>query len=211
MRHFGGVSLLGLVLDLWKDFWRDPWQWRFTLPLVIINALGSAYGFYWYHEQLAVTPVWLWLFVADSPLASTLFTLALLIRGSGAMRQLFQVIAFTAAIKYGLWAIVIITQFWINYGQVGPTEVMLWASHLGMAIEGVIFLKTMQFRRVAAGITLLWMILNDLLDYCAGLHPYLFAPEQESLAQVAALVLTGLIAAGLLLLQRHNSARLSLK
>lgn len=202
---------MGLVLDLWKDFWRDPWQWRFTLPLVIINALGSAYGFYWYHEQLAATPVYLWLFVADSPMASTLFTLALLIRGSGALRRLFQVIAFTAAIKYGLWAIVIITQFWINYGTVGPIEVMLWASHLGMAVEGVIFLKTMQFGQVAAGVTLLWMLLNDLLDYCAGLHPYLFAPEQESLALAAALVLTALITAGLILLQRHNFARLSLK
>jgi uncharacterized membrane protein YpjA len=202
---------LGLVLDLWKDFWRDPWQRRFTLPLVIINALGSAYGFYWYHEQLAATPIRLWLFVADSPLASTLFTLALLIRGSGALRRLFQVIAFTAAIKYGLWAIVIITQFWVDYGQVGPTEVMLWASHLGMAVEGVIFLKTMQFSRVAAGVTLLWMLPNDLLDYCAGLHPYLFAPEQEVLALATALLLTVLITAGLLILRRYNFARLSPK
>jgi uncharacterized membrane protein YpjA len=205
------VSLLGLVIDLWKDFWRNPWQWRFTLPLVIINAMGSAYGFYWYHEQLAVTPPCLWLFVADSPMASTLFTLALLIRGSGALRRLFQVIAFTAAIKYGLWAIVIITQFWINYGSVGSTEIMLWASHLGMAVEGVIFLKTVQIERVTVIVTLFWMLPNDLLDYCAGFHPYLFAPEQESLAQAAALVLTALITAGLLLLQRHNSARLSLK
>jgi uncharacterized membrane protein YpjA len=197
---------VGLVLDLWKDFWREPWQLRFTVPLVIINALGSAYGFYWYHEQLAVTPFYLWPFVADSPLASTLFTVALLLRGSGAWSRLFQVISFTAAIKYGLWAIVVITQFWVKYGQVGPTEVMLWASHLGMAVEGAIFLKTLQIERAAAGVTLLWMLLNDMLDYSAGLHPYLFATDQEPLALATALVLTVLITGGLALLQRLKFA-----
>jgi len=198
--------MLGLAVKLWKDFWRDPWQRRFTLPLVIINALGSAYGFYWYHEQLAVTPFYLWPFVADSPMASTLFTLALLVRGAGALKRFFQVVAFTAAIKYGIWAIVVITQYWVNYGLFEPTEVMLWFSHLGMAVEGVVFLKTLHFGRVAAGATLLWMLLNDMLDYCAGLHPYLFASGQEPLALATALVLTVLIAGGLVLLQRFKLA-----
>lgn len=205
------MIVLGLINKLWREFWRDPWQLRFTLPLVFINALGSVYGYYWYHEQLAATPFHLWVFVSDSPLSSTLFTLALVIRGSGPLRRLFQVIAFTAAIKYGLWAIVIITHYWILSGNVEFTEIMLWVSHLGLAAEGIIFLKTMQLERVISYITGIWMLLNDMMDYYTGLHPYLFASGQELLAMITALILTISITGSLLMLQRLMAVRQVLK
>lgn len=188
---------LSVIIKLWRDFWRDPWQPRFTITLVYINVLGSVYGYYWYHEQLAATSFHLWLFVSDSPLSSTLFVLALLIRGNSPLRRLFQLVAFTAAIKYGIWAIVIITHYWAVYGNAGYTEVMLWVSHLGLAAEGIIFLKTLQFERVIGYITGAWMILNDIMDYYAGLHPYLFASGQELTALITALSLTVFITAGL--------------
>jgi uncharacterized membrane protein YpjA len=205
------MIVLGLIYKLWRDFWRDPWQPRFTIPLVLINALGSVYGYYWYHEQLAATPYHLWLFVSDSPLSSTLFTLALLIRGNGPLRRLFQVVAFTAAIKYGLWAIVIITDYWVLYKNVEYTEIMLWVSHLGLAAEGIIFLKTMQFERVISYIAGIWMLLNDIMDYYTGLHPYLFASGQELLAMITALILTVFITGSLLMFQRLMAVRQVLK
>lgn len=200
-----------MILQLWRDFRKDPWQQRFTIPLVIINVLGSLYGYYWYHEQLAGTSFHLWLFVSDSPLSSTLFALALLIRGNSPLRRLFQVIAFTAAIKYGIWAIVIITHYWALHGNIEFTEIMLWASHLGLAAEGFIFLKTLRVERIIGYITGMWMLLNDILDYLYGLHPYLFAPGQEPAALTTALILTVFITGGLVMFRRLMLVRQILK
>jgi len=196
-----------ILIKLWRDFWRDPWQARFTVPLVVINALGSGFGYYWYHEQLAATPFYNWLFVPDSPLASTLVTLALLMRGDTALKRLFQTVAFTAAIKYGIWAMVIITQYWGMGGPVGIVELALWFSHLGMAVEGGIFLKNLQLDRTTVTVTGIWMLLNDFMDYVAGLHPYLFAQGQEFLAVAAALALSFLITGSLAMRQRIVTAR----
>lgn len=198
---------MDLILKLWRDFWRDPWQPRFVIPLVFINLLGSLYGYYWYHGQLSTIPYYLWIFVSDSPLSTTLFALALLMRGNGLLRRLFQVVAFTATIKYGIWAVVIITHYWALYGNLEYTEIMLWLTHLGMAVEGIIFLKTLQFERVIGYISGMWMLLNDIMDYYAGLHPYLFAEGQELAALVTALVLTVFITSGLLLFQRLTLLR----
>ncbi len=198
---------MSVIIELWRDFWRDPWQPRFAIPLVVINLLGAGYGYYWYHEQLAATPVLFWLFVSDSPLSATLFALALLLRGNSPLKLLFQVIAFTAVIKYGLWAIAIITHYWALYGNVGYIEIMLWVSHLGMAAEGIIFLKTLRFERVIGYIAGLWMLINDIMDYAARLHPYLFAAGQERVALLTALLLTVGITCGLVMRRQRKSVK----
>jgi uncharacterized membrane protein YpjA len=185
------------MLSLWRQFWKDPGQPRFVVPLLVINVLGSIYGFYWYREQLAATPFHLWLFVPDSPLSSALFSTALLFHLLGVTKTLFQVLACTVSIKYGIWAVIMISNYWSSGGPVAPTETMLWLSHLGMALEGAIFLKTYSFRMYAVIITGAWMLVNDLMDYTAGLHPYLFMAGQDALAMVTALVLTGLLTIGL--------------
>lgn len=190
-----GDIFLGPIIELWRDFWRDPRQVRFTAPLIIINFLGSVYGYYWYHGQLAATPPYFWPFVPDSPLSTTLFALALTVRPPGAWGILFQVVAFTASIKYGIWAVVVISQYWIGGGPVEFTEAMLLFSHLGMAAEGAIYLRTIPFDRTVVLLTGAWMLLNDFMDYGLGLHPYLFAAGQEHLAFVTALGLTASITA----------------
>lgn len=185
------------LLLLWRDFWTNPWQARFTLPLVVINLLGSCYGYYWYREQLAATPVYFWPFVPDSPLSTTLLALALLVRQGGAGSLLFQTVAFTASIKYGIWAVLLISHYWQSGGPVALTEGALWLSHLGMAAQGAIYLRGL---RPEPGVILLtgaWMAVNDLLDYGLGLHPYLFAAGQDRLAFLTAAALTVLLAGAL--------------
>jgi len=198
---------LDLLIRIWRDFWRDPWQLRFTLPLIVVNGLGSLYGYYWYHEQLAASPVYLWTFVADSPFATTLLTLALLLRGGGVWVLLFQTVAFTAAVKYGIWAIVIITQYWFGGGPVEIMVAALWLSHLGMAVEGAIFLKNLRPGLAIAAFTGLWMLLNDLMDYSIGIHPYLYTAGQKFLAASAALALTIIIAGSLCLRELRRTTR----
>lgn len=174
------------VIRLWQDFWDNPRQGRFMIPLVIINAVGSAYGYYWYREQLARTPYYYWPFVPDSPLSTTLFALALLLSLAGTGRLLFQTVALTASIKYGIWAVVMISHYWLQGGPLEFTEGMLWVSHLGMALQGFIYLKTLQPGHGVIMFTACWMILNDLMDYGLGLHPDLFAAGQTGLALITA-------------------------
>lgn len=182
-----------VIWHLWREFWRDPWQARFVRPLLIVNLLGSVYGFYWYHEQLAATPFYSWPFVPDSPLATTLFALALAGSLAGLKSPLLRAVACTASIKYGLWAVVVISQFWWLGGQPALAESMLWLSHLGMAAQGFVYLRRVCWSALVALFTGGWMFLNDALDYRAGLHPYLFAAGQETAAAVTATALSGLL------------------
>lgn len=192
---------MDLVIRLWRDFRRNPFQPRYTAPLIIINILGSVYGYFWYREQLAVNPLYFWPFIPDSPLSTTIFALALLIQRRGFASNLFQAVAFTANIKYGLWAAVIISQYWLGGGQAEFIEIMLMLSHLGMAVQGGIYLKQVRLGQGVALLTAAWMVINDFMDYYVGLHPYLFTAGQDFIALLAAAGLTALIT-GVLLVAR---------
>ncbi|MCL6612492.1 MAG: DUF1405 domain-containing protein [Peptococcaceae bacterium] len=185
---------------LWRSFVKDPWQAGYAVPLLLVNAAGSAYGYYWYSGQLARTARELWLFVPDSPLATTMFAgvLALSLLGYG--NAYLNLLALTANIKYGLWAVIVISDFWAGGGSVRFAEAMLWVSHLGMAAQGVIYLRACLFgtppgpgRGVAGralAVTAVWMLLNDFLDYCLGIYPYLYEPGQVLLGAVSAVSLS---------------------
>jgi len=179
-----------------KTLWDDPFQKWFLAVLFAINAAGSVYGYYWYRLQLAREPVYLWPFVTDSPLSSTLFTAALLLMLLGKRVPWFELWACTAVIKYGVWAMVVIGDFWLQGGAVTITEAMLWLSHAGMALEGFLFLRHLKLKPAAPVVLGLWMLFNDYLDYGWGLHPYLFAPGQDALALVTAVGLSILLALG---------------
>ena len=86
-------------------------------------------------------------------------------------KTLLQVLACSVSIKYGIWAVVMISHYWASGGALEATEAMLWISHLGMAVEGAVFLRVYSFGRAGAFVAAAWMLLNDLMDYGAGLHP----------------------------------------
>lgn len=178
--------------ELWRELWKNPWQKRFLIPLLVINFFGSIYGYYWYGGQLSETPPAVWPLVPDSPLSTTLFALmaGLFLLGlrSGAIGAL----ACATCIKYGLWAVVLITDYWLSGGEIALTEVFLWLSHLGMALEGWIYLRTLRVAPVQGAGVLAWMILNDLADYRYQLHPYFYMSGQFALALSTAVIMTAL-------------------
>lgn len=178
-----------------------PWQRRYALPLLLVNLAGSAYGYWWYHRQLAETPLFAWPLVPDSPFSTTLLAAALAASLAGARPAALAVVACAANVKYGLWAVLIISHYWWQGGSVAPVEVMLWLSHLGMAAQGIIFWRPLSYPLSAVLAAALWMLANDLADYLLGLHPYLFAPGQEPVAAGAAWCLS-LATVMLLLLPR---------
>ena len=51
--------------------------YRFVWPIVVINLLGTAFGFWYYRFQFQRVPAEMWLFVPDSPGATLLIALAL--------------------------------------------------------------------------------------------------------------------------------------
>ncbi|KJS64706.1 MAG: hypothetical protein JL50_18415 [Peptococcaceae bacterium BICA1-7] len=183
----------------WKSFLANPWQPWYLLLILAVNIPGSAYGYYWYAEQLASTPGRLLLFVPDSPLATTLLSMALILSLLGYKNRFLSLLGCATCIKYGLWAVVVITDFWLRGGALGWETVLLCFSHLGMAVQGVIFMRADSSFSPAGGMALAaagvsaWMLMNDFVDYSLGVYPYLYYYGQEPVAAVSAWVLSAAV------------------
>lgn len=196
--------VLYMLWHHWKNFLAHPWEPKYLVAIMITNILGSAYGYYWYAGQLAATQVKLWPFVPDSPLSTTMFSVVLILSLLGRNSPFFSALAYTGCIKYGLWAVIIISDYWIGGGPVEYKVAMLWVSHLGMAAQGAVYLRTInsQFNKHFSGPSLsgaavagvaTWMVLNDFLDYRLGIYPYLYLQRQEGLAAFSAVSLSGVL------------------
>lgn len=179
-----------IIHELLTELWHRPWRSSLIWLIIIVNMLGSAYGYYWYQGQLAETPPHLWILVPDSPFSTTMFALALMLVLAGYRPGLVAAVACATTIKYGIWAMGVITHYWLLGGQVAFAELMLWLSHLGMALEGFIFLRKVSLPGWAVLAASLWMIVNDYMDYVWGLHPYLFISGQVQIAFLLAIGLT---------------------
>ena len=177
---------------------RAIWGWLLGLPhnrpatrlLVVVNAVGSVWGFWWYHDQLAATPGWKWPVVPDSPTASTLFTLAVVLQLAGRRLPALEAWAYLVMIKYGLWTVVVLGGYALQTGVLGAEAALLIASHAGMAVEALIYQRVYPGSLRGLAAAAVWSGFNDAVDYLAGLHPTLPGPEVRSLAAAAAPLLT---------------------
>ena len=172
---------------------RNPFRKWFLIVLVGVNVIGSVYGYYWYSGQLAATPFELWLFTFDSPFSTTLFAVALLAVLFGLHNRVLELLAYTGVIKYGLWAAVVIIHYWLIGGSPQLVTSLLLLSHLGMAVEGYVFIRHLYVPRLHFSMLLLWFAVSDYMDYIVGVHPYLYHPDQLTVAAVSAVGLSLLI------------------
>lgn len=170
-----------------------PWSRDFLINramlwlLLIVNALGTLYGYYWYGNQMVYTvetqSAWQVVFVPDSPTASLFFTLSLLfllfprLAGSGTagltIRSIIEALGVVTSIKYGIWAVTMILAGSAQGDHLEWEHYMLIASHLGMAFEAMLFVRYMVFGRFMAFLALLWLLLNDTIDYTFFVFPWL--------------------------------------
>ncbi len=163
--------LLGFLRSVAHD---RRWWWA----LLTVNFLGSLYGFYWYWPQLSQTPPVRWFIVPDSPGATFLFTiwLGLLLAGADWRRpgmQLLGAVAFVSNMKYGLWTAIVLPQAGIKYGWEFEF-VHLTLSHLAMWAQGMLFARHYRPGPTAAALALVWMIVQDAVDYRLWMtHPTL--------------------------------------
>lgn len=197
---------------------------RTLLLLILINGAGTVYGYMWYGNQLVHTAAnmspWLLPFVPDSPTASFLFTFSLLwIYGAGgrrakgavgAIRGIIDALAVVTSIKYGIWAVVMIVWGWTLGDAVVWEQWMLIVSHLGMAVEAVLYAGFMQFRLPHLAVAAAWTIGNDVIDYRLGVYPWLPRQLTEHLPLIErvtnGLSLLGIAAAFRLLPARSRRA-----
>jgi uncharacterized membrane protein YpjA len=194
-------------MKVWWRFWMEQLDRRWFLwSMLVINALGSVYGFYWYHLQLQMTKGWLKLFVPDSPTASTLFTLVLLLYIMGRRSPLLEAFAAVTLFKYGIWAVaMILLSAWVApapfFQALHWTDWMLMTSHLGMAAEAVLYSRFFTYRPLHLVLAGVWVLLNDAIDYGLDIHPWL-PPWLQYLDHPIAVFTVGLSVVSLALFAR---------
>jgi uncharacterized membrane protein YpjA len=139
--------------------------------LLIINILGTIYGYIWYGNQLAETPAKFLLFVPDSPTASLFFVFVLIAFLLGKNWPLIEALAVVTLFKYGIWAVVMNVLVWKVTGTLDIISWMLILSHAAMAIEGVLYAPFYRIKLWHLAIAAIWILHNDVIDYVFRMLP----------------------------------------
>ena len=172
----------------------------FLTGLVVANLLGTIWGIIWYWSQLGATPWYLLPFVPDSPLHAMLFGLFIywLLTPANKMnfaRMLICWAGVLGVIKYGLWTTVILSQYLLVIGSIPSLEdLMLFASHGGMALQGLVYANRLPRQKLAPFLAVGWFACNDLFDYVFMTHPRLPLAGQVPVACWTGVALTVLVA-----------------
>ncbi|WP_414491340.1 DUF1405 domain-containing protein [Sutcliffiella horikoshii] len=140
--------------------------------VLIINVLGTIYGYIWYGYQLEQTPAIFLIFVPDSPTASLFFCFVLVGFILKKNFRLFEALAIITLVKYGIWAVVMNILTLVETGHLPIEGYMLIVSHGAMAVQGILYSPYYRFKiwhLVAAGI---WTLHNDVIDYVFKMMPW---------------------------------------
>ncbi|MBS4203136.1 DUF1405 domain-containing protein [Lederbergia citrea] len=144
---------------------------RFLWLLLIINTLGTIYGYYWYESQLAITPSIFLPFVPDSPTASLFFVFVLLAFLLRKNWPIFEALAIITLFKYGVWAVVMNILTLIVTGDLPWQGYMLIASHGAMAIQGILYAPFFKMKLWHVLLAAVWTLHNDVIDYVFMQYP----------------------------------------
>ena len=182
----------------------NPFRSDFLIYILIINIVGSAWGYLWYEDQLKATPIKYWLFVPDCPFATTLMSIVLILFLFGKRNSTFELITYIALIKYGFWTVFVLSLDGLTGGQFTGETWMLFFSHLGMVIQGFFFIRFLKIKVKDTFIVIPWMLFNDFMDYGVGVYPYLPNPNHLPIIIVFTVSLTVIIS--VILLKRRKKS-----
>ncbi|MBZ5751488.1 MULTISPECIES: DUF1405 domain-containing protein [Metabacillus] len=141
------------------------------IMMFLINFFGTIYGYYWYRYQLSETPAHFLIFVPDSPTASLFFLIVLLAFLIRKNFPLIEALAIVTLFKYGIWAVIMNILVLVVNGSLPWESYMLIASHLGMAIQGLLYAPYYRFKAWHLLIAAVWTLHNDFIDYIFGIMP----------------------------------------
>ncbi|MFC4322670.1 DUF1405 domain-containing protein [Litchfieldia salsa] len=148
-------------------FGQRPMLWL----LLLINIPGTIYGYIWYESQLEITPWYFLLFVPDSPTASLFFVFVLIAFLLRRNWPLIEALAIITLFKYGIWAVVMNLLTYFEMGYLSLASYMLIFSHLGMAIQGLLFAPYYRIKPIHIILAALWTLHNDVIDYVFFMLP----------------------------------------
>jgi uncharacterized membrane protein YpjA len=137
----------------------------FLSLLLIVNLLGTAYGYVWYGYQLVETEPRFLLFVPDSPTASLFFSfvlLAFLFKVNWGMMEAFAIVTL---LKYGTWAVGMNILLLLIEGTLDWTGYMLMISHAAMAIQGILYAPFYRMKRWHLAAASIWTLHDVVIDY----------------------------------------------
>ncbi|OCA90917.1 hypothetical protein A8F94_03350 [Bacillus sp. FJAT-27225] len=139
--------------------------------LLIVNILGTLYGYIWYSPQLKETPAIFLAFVPDSPTASLFFVLVLIAFLLKQNWPIIEALALVTLVKYGIWAVVMNLLVFVETGELDGIAWMLMLSHFAMAVEGVLYAPFYRIKAWHLAIAAVWTLHNDVIDYVFFMLP----------------------------------------
>jgi uncharacterized membrane protein YpjA/uncharacterized membrane protein YdjX (TVP38/TMEM64 family) len=162
--QFKGVTKMNLLYNYLGDK-------RFITFLILVNFIGTVYGYYWYRYQIQDTPAKYILFVPDSPTASLFFLIALIGLVMKRNIRIIEALAVITLFKYGVWAVVMNILVLIELGTLHWTGYMLILSHGAMAIQGLLYTPYFRYSVIHIVIASIWTLHNDVIDYVFFMLP----------------------------------------
>lgn len=162
---------MDLVCDRMKMIQYILGKKSILLMLFFINFFGTVYGYFWYGYQLSETPAHFLIFVPDSPTASLFFVIVLLAFLFRKNFPLIEALAIVTLFKYGIWAVVMNILVLVVNGSLPLASYMLIASHLGMAIQGLLYAPYYRFKVWHLLVAAVWTLHNDVIDYVFEMMP----------------------------------------
>lgn len=169
-------------------------QDKYFLSLVIVlNVVGSVFGYLiYYQEQLLETPLYLWIFVPNSPLATSLMAISVAFYMCGIQNKLIDALAFATNIKYGLWTCFVQLYYFEHFlGAIDLLQFFIFFSHIFMALQVLLIAQYSEFEITSFLFLGFWLPLNDFMNYGKDTLTYIpGGSEFMSPEMIVAVVLT---------------------
>jgi uncharacterized membrane protein YpjA len=141
------------------------------MVLLIINVLGTIYGYYWYKYQLIETPSFFKIFVPDSPTATLFFCIVVLLYLFNKQNGFVEALAYLSLVKYGIWAVMMNIFVLYLAGGLDVIAYMLIFSHGAMALQAILYAPYFKVKKWHLTIAGIWILQDIVFDYVFGTMP----------------------------------------
>lgn len=139
---------------------------RYAWAIVTINLAGTAFGFWYYRFQFATTPIAMWPWVPDSPLATFFMAASLALWRLGRSNEVVNALAFYGNLKLGLWTPFTLLVFRDAFSGLHPAMYgFLLCSHLAMVAQAFLVHRYSRFPVWAIAAALAWYTFDLVVDY----------------------------------------------
>ncbi len=138
---------------------------QYAWLIVAINVAGTGFGFWYYRFQLEASPMAMWPWIPDSPLATLFMALSLALYKLGRSNEIINMLAFYGNIKLGLWTPYTLVLFRGDFTHDPAMFQFLFWSHLLMVAQAFLIHRYSRFPPWAIVGALVWYTIDLTVDY----------------------------------------------